>query len=88
MELWQFPQLGRQEEIELVALTRFYLKEVPLPGSVAKQAGVWLRSFSRNARRVLAADALIAATALENGDTVRTRNSKEMRKFPAKVQTY
>lgn len=87
-EIWQFPGLGRQEEIEFVALAQYFLREVPLSTAVAIRAGQWLRSYSRNARMRLAADALIAATAEGRGDRVRTKNERDIRRFYSEVQTY
>lgn len=88
MELWQFAGLGRQEEIEYVALTRYFLQEAPLSASVAMKAGTWLRSYSRANRMKLTADALVAATAEVRGDTVRTRNLRDIQRFYGKVQNY
>jgi len=87
-ELWQYTKLGRQEEIEYVALIRFFLKEAPLTIGAAMKAGQWLRSYSRSARMRLAADALIAATAEERGEQVRTRNCSDFKKFYGNVQAY
>ena len=87
-EIWQFPRLGRQEEIEFVALSRYFLQEAQLDTTAAMRAGEWLRSHKRSARMRLAADALIAATAEGRGDTVRTRNERDIRRFYSEVQTY
>lgn len=87
-ELWQYPNLSRREEIEYVALTRYFLQEAPLSTMAAIEAGQWLRGYSRNARMRLAADALIAATAKERGERVRSRNYKDIQKFYNNVQTY
>ncbi len=87
-ELWQYAGLGRQEEIEYTALIRYFLQEAPLSTTAAMKAGQWLRSCSRSERMRLAADALIAATAEERGEQVRTRNCKDFRRFYNSVQTY
>jgi len=87
-ELWQYSKLGRREEIEYIALTRFFLEEAPLSARSGMRAGQWLRSYSRSARMRLAADALIAATAEERGEQVRTRNCSDFRKFYTNVQGY
>lgn len=87
-ELWIFPQLGRQEEIEFVALTRYFLQEAQLSTSAAMRAGQLLRGHSRSARMRLVADALIAATAEERGDRVRTRNYRDLRRFYNNVTIY
>jgi Predicted nucleic acid-binding protein, contains PIN domain len=87
-ELWQYPNLSRREEIEYVALTRYFLQEAPLSTMAAIEAGQWLRDYSRSARMRLAADTLIAATAKERGERVRTRNCKDTQKFYSDVQAY
>ncbi|MFW6116441.1 MAG: PIN domain-containing protein [bacterium] len=87
MELWQYPRLTRKEEIEYVALTLF-LREAPVTTSIGRQAGQWLRGGRRRDRMRLAADALVAATAQETGDTVRTRNVADISKFYSRVQPY
>lgn len=87
-EIWQCAELGRQEEIEFVALARYILREAPLVTAAAVRAGQWLRSYSRSQRRRLTADALIAATAEAGGDTVCTRNDRDIKRFYSDVQTY
>jgi len=87
-ELWQYSRLDRREEIEYVALTRYFLTEAPITGSAGIQAGQWLRPYSRSRRRRLCADALIAATAQERGEMIRTRNYRHIRLFYPKYQTY
>lgn len=87
-ELWQYRLLTRKEEIEYIALTKYFLEEAPLTGNAAVKAGQWLRSFSRNRRRRLCADALISATAEERGEEVVTRNYKEIRRFYSKYRVY
>lgn len=88
LELWIYKQLGRQEEIEFVALTDFFLQEAKLSTTAAKKAGGLLRDYSRSQQRDLIADALIAATAEERGERVRTRNARDFRKFYSNVATY
>jgi len=87
-ELWQYPRLGRQEEIEYVALTRYFLQEAQLTTTAAMKAGQLLRAYSRNQRRKLVADALIAATAEERGERVVSRNDRDFRKFYSNVASY
>jgi len=87
-ELWQLPELGRQEEIEYVALTRRYLQEAPLGFEAARLAGRWLRDCTSNQRRELFADALIAATAQLRGEPVYSRNDRQLRRFYADIQPY
>ena len=87
-ELWLSPKLRRQEEIEFTALTRYFLQEAQLSTSAAMKAGQWLRPHSRSARMRLTADALIAATAEERDERVRTKNVKDFQRFYSNVQTY
>ena len=87
-ELWQWDQLDRQEEIEYTALTRRYLEEAPLGFEAARLAGTWLRDCSRNQRRELFADALIAATAQLRQETVYSRDEGHLRRFYPQVQPY
>jgi predicted nucleic acid-binding protein len=88
LELWQYDKLGRQEEIEYIALTRYFLKELPLNSSIAIKAGQWLRGYSREARMKLSDDALIAATADEVGADLCTRNITDSSKFYQKIKAY
>jgi len=87
-ELWQYSELGRQEEIEFIALTSYFLQEATLSTAAAIRAGQWLRPLSRSARMRVSADALIAATASERKERVRTRNLKDFQKFYSNVQIY
>ncbi len=87
-ELWQYAKLERREEIEYIALIRYFLKEAPLGTTEAMKAGQWLRPYSRSQRMRLAADAMIAATANEGGHRLRTRNTRDLEKFYTNVQPY
>jgi len=87
-ELWQNEQIDRQTEIEYQALASEFLEEAPLVSEAAKRAGVQLRDLSRNRRRELFADALIAATAEIRGETVYSRNDSDLRRFYSRVETY
>lgn len=87
-ELWQYTRLTRKEEIEYVAITRYLLDEAQLTGAAAIQAGQWLRQYSRNRRRRLSADALIAAIAAQRGEIIITRNYRDIRKFYTNYTTY
>lgn len=87
-ELWQYSRLTRREEIEYVAITRYLLDEAVLTGVAAMQAGQWLRRYSRNRRRILSADALIAAIAAERGEKIITRNYRDIRRFYSNYATY
>jgi len=88
VELWQWDQLDRKEEIEYIALTKRYLEEASLGFQEATLAGTWLRGYSRNQRRTFFADALIAATAQLRGETVYSRNDRQLRRFYSNVQPY
>jgi predicted nucleic acid-binding protein len=87
-ELWQYTKLGRQEEIEFVALIRYFVKEAQLDTTASIKAGQWLRQYTRSLKMGLAADALIAATADGGRHQIRTRNVKHLKRFYSNVQTY
>jgi predicted nucleic acid-binding protein len=87
-ELWQYQGLGRQEEIEFVALTRYFLQEAQLSTTAAIRAGHLLRGCTRSERMRLTTDALIASTAEERGERVRSRNYRDIRRFYSDVATY
>ena len=87
LELFQFNQLGRQEEIELVALF-MVLEEAPITSRIAGQAGQMLRVMSRSQRQRLSADALIAATAIDRGEKIYSRNHRDIQRFNSNVDTY
>lgn len=87
-ELWQYSKLGRKEEIEYTALVRYFLDQALLTADAAIQAGQWLRPYSRNRRRRLAADALIAATAQGRGEPIISRNPRDLKLFYQHVEVY
>ena len=86
-ELWVYEKLGRQEEIEYIALTSL-LEEAVLTRDMAVSAGSRLRDFSDNRKRELWADALIAATAQARGEKIYSRDVKDLQRFYSNVQTY
>ena len=88
VELWISPKLDRQEEIEFTALTQHFLQDAGLTTNAAKKAGQSLMVLNRHQRMILAGDAIIAATAEERGDKIRTRNIKHIRKFYSNVEEY
>ncbi len=88
VELWQSAKLGRQEEIELSALTQHFIIDAGLSTNAAKKAGQSLMSCTRTQRMRLASDAIIAATAEERGEKIRTRNVSDMKKFYSNVEVY
>ncbi len=88
IELWLSQKLGRQEEIEFTALTQHFLQDAGLTTNAAKKSGQSLMSYTRHQRMILAADAIIAATAEERGDKIRTRNIRDIRKFYSNVESY
>jgi len=85
-ELW----LGNQttEESEFYEAVFAFLEEASLSPDAAKQAGTWLRQFPAEAAERLIRDALIAASALERGEAIFTRNSRDFGRFPVVVQDY
>jgi predicted nucleic acid-binding protein len=88
VELWQSAKLERQEEIEFAALTQHFLQDAGLNTNVAKRAGQSLMSYHKHQRMQLTSDAIIAATAEERGDKIRTRNIKDIKKFYSNVEIY
>lgn len=87
IELWQYPTLGRAEEIQYRALL-LLLEEAELDTETAVDVGQQLRSLSKNARRRRAADAIIARTAVRRGEDVYSRNRKDLSFFGATVHSY
>ena len=87
-EIWLSKKMGRQEEIEFIALTQHFLQDTGLTTNAAKKAGQSLVSYQRNQRMRLASDAIIASTAEERGDKIRTRNIKDLTKFYKNVEVY
>jgi len=86
-ELWVGQRFSREEEI-LYESMFLMLEGVPISISAAKQAGSWLRSFPDRSE-ALSRDALIAASAVERGEAVITRNVSDFSLFPGvEVETY
>ena len=87
VELWQYSALTRREEIEYLAITS-YMEEAPLYSAIGIKSGQAIRGFSRNRRRRLLADALIALTASDRKEKVYSRNFKDLRLFYSNVMHY
>ena len=87
LELFQFPELSRREELAYRVLARC-LEEAPVTLAIATAAGSHLQGLPRNQRARLMADALIASTALVRGEPILSRNPDDMRRFYPNVQTY
>jgi tRNA(fMet)-specific endonuclease VapC len=86
-ELWVGSRMDRDEEAFYRACF-LLLEEAPLPGTVAMQAGTWMRS-ERDRPEWLFRDALIAASALERDEAVLTRNVRDFARFPGvRVESY
>ncbi len=65
------------------------LDEAPLTSNVVRQGGEWVRVLPAEIAERLMRDALIAATAADRNEPVRTRNIRDFRRFPAaSVETY
>jgi len=73
MELFQ----GARDKKELAAIRRFLLdfETLPLSENISYRAGIYMEEYSLKAGLQLA-DALIAATAVERGETLFSGNAK------------
>jgi predicted nucleic acid-binding protein len=87
VELFQYANRSREEELAFFSLSRL-LNEAPLTISISMAAGQTLRPLTRNQRRALLADAIIAATAESRNETIYTRNPRDIRRFYTNVQVY
>lgn len=86
-ELWVGRRFSREEELLFEAMFAV-LEPVPISISAAKLAGFWLRNRTER-QEVVFRDALIAASALERGEKVFTRNVRDFVLFPGvEVETY
>ena len=87
MEMWQTRNFDRRREIIYTSFAGIF-DEVTVDHEVAKRAGESVRTMSRNQRRRLLADALIAKSALSRGEPVYTRNRRDISRFGAAVANY
>lgn len=87
IELWQFHGLGRREEVEYIALLSF-LESAVLDVGLGIEVGTALRPLSRNMRRRLTADAIIALTAKRLGVPVYSGNTRDLSRFYSSVRPY
>jgi predicted nucleic acid-binding protein len=85
-ELWLRP-MGRTEELAHVSLLAL-LEELPVTSRVPQRAAQWLAGRGRGIRHRLIGDALIAATAAEQGEVLYTRNVRDFTRFNANVRSY
>jgi predicted nucleic acid-binding protein len=85
-ELWVGQRFNREEEVFYESVLSF-LEEAPLTSGAAKSAALWLRQIG-SASEALIRDALIAATASERDEPVRTLNQRDFGRFPVTVHTY
>lgn len=85
-ELW----LGRLSAEEETFYNNLFLllEELPLTGIAARQAGVLLRDLAAPLEERLIRDAMVAASAMEHGLPVRTRNLRDFGYFRIAVETY
>lgn len=86
-ELWVGTRFTREEEILFESMFTI-LEAVPISITAAKLAGMWLRNVPDRSE-ALSRDALIAASALERGEAVITRNVDDFSFFPGvRVESY
>jgi len=84
-ELWSGRRPGSEPEIE-----RFlrYIEFVHPGPETARLAGVWRAEAREKGRSIGTPDALIAASAVDLGATVLTRNVRDFERMPVRVETY
>jgi predicted nucleic acid-binding protein len=84
-ELWSGRRPGSEPEIE-----RFlrYIEFVHPGPETARLAGVWRAEAREKGRTIGTPDALIAASAVDLGATVLTRNVRDFERMPVRVETY
>jgi len=84
-ELWSGRRPGSEPEIE-----RFlrYIEFVHPGPETARLAGVWRAEAREKGRTIGTPDALIAASAVDLGATVLTRNVRDFERMPVHVETY
>ncbi len=76
-------------EQKMVETTLESLLTYPMDGDVASRAGQLDGGLSKRGEPIGVADTIIAATALERGEPVATRNEKHFRRIPGlNVETY
>jgi predicted nucleic acid-binding protein len=76
-----------EEEIDYLAIMAI-CEEAVLTSSMARAAAQLLRQLTPSRSEGLFRDALIAATAMERGETIYTRNARDFRRFNANVRSY
>jgi predicted nucleic acid-binding protein len=87
MELW-LGNLSEQEE-SLYASAFLFLEELPFSAAAARLAGESLRRLPPSTSERLVRDAMIAATAVEKGEPVCTRNVRDFSRFDGvRIETY
>lgn len=87
LELLQGAGLSKNEKLAALVMVRA-LEEAPVTLDAGRQAGEWLSGKSKDECKMLAADALIAATASTRGEPVRTLNVADFQRFYSRVLTY
>jgi predicted nucleic acid-binding protein len=86
-ELWVAQGITRLEELFYEGAFR-HLSKVDLTFSVAQAAARLVRGIRSSVPEALWRDALIAASGLERGEPVYTRNVRDMQRFGATVARY
>ena len=78
MELLQNAQNKQQHRLILDFLSTFHFETLPLNEKIGKRAAIYVEEYSLS-HSVRAGDAIIAATAVENGLTLVTANHKHFK---------
>ncbi len=65
-----------------------YIEYIHPGPSTARQAGTWRAAARRAGRTISIEDAMIGATAFDEGAVVLTRNVRDFAHLPVRVETY
>jgi predicted nucleic acid-binding protein len=85
-ELWVARLTG--EEAAFYESILSLLDEVPLTSAIARHAAELLRNISSQSSERLIRDAMVAASAVTTGETLRTRNVRDFQRLSVNVETY
>lgn len=78
MELMQGARNAQEKKLIHSFLTDFEFTVLPLSGNIGKRASIYIEEYALQ-HGIRMADALIAATAVENNSSLCTSNSKHFR---------
>jgi predicted nucleic acid-binding protein len=81
MELLQGAANMKQQKLAQHFLRTFQIKMLPLNENIGHRASIYIEQFAFS-HGIRAADAIIAASAVEHGQTLCTSNAKHFRMIP------